>query len=695
MQTRLPDSQPSPTAPARYPEPPSAPSTRPGGSGRFTGLLAGLLVLALLARALQIAEFVRSNPIADRPWSDGWVYWQMAGRMAQGQWFDGHPFFSAPLYPYLLGGLRTLGGGLFSVYAGQLILHLLTAVLIALAARRRFGPSAGLLAAALFLTLSEPAVAVTRVLGNTLQVFLFALLWWRWAAAAEQPDLRRRDVALVGALIGLTALAFPAALLLAPAFALWLLASPGRASRRVGRALGGLAASALLVAPATLHNVLVGGELVPVSVNAGINLAIGNNENVHGIGGNIPGVRPMREYMFADAAHVYEQARGTPGSWREIDTFFRQRALAYWRQHPDRALRQLGEKAYWLLAAQNYDQMMPLVIERQLGITRLWVLAPLPVPWLMGAALIALPALLRRPRHFAPEWLSLLLPLIVVCAFFYTARFRLPAVPVLCGIAAWTIVQCLRRRKPWLRAAPLILLIPLGTRLANRHFGIDRIGDDYRTHFVRAFSEAYTIRGNRCIANDRPAEAERALTRALELWDGNARARQALGRLLAREKQYARAVEQFRKLVRLAPENRAGWYYLYNALCLEKHYLEAADALRAIVTRFPDRVQPQVALAWLYATCPDPRARNGPEALRLAQRCMRARLVRPAQAADLLAAAYAELGRFAEAVEAARAALRALRNAGQTAAVRQLQTRLRQYEQQRPWHGPPRLLRAD
>lgn len=649
-----------------------------------------MLLVAAAARAWQLAEFIRSNPIADHPWSDAWVYWQMAGRMAQGHWTEGHPFFSAPLYPYLLGVLRTLGGGLPSVYVGQLLLHLLAAVVIALAARKRFGARTGLLAAAVFLTLSEPAVAVTRVLANTLQLFLFALLWWRWAIAAEQPAARRRDVALVGALIGLTALAFPATLLLAPAYGLWLLSCPGRAWRRAARAAGGLAAAALLVAPATLHNVFVAGEFVPISVNAGINLAIGNNRNVHGIGGNIAGVRPMREHMFADAARLYEQARGAPGSWRDIDAFFRQQALDYWREHPGAALREVGEKAWWFFTAHHYDQMMPLAIERELDITRLWLLSPVPVPWLMGAALVAVPALVRRPRRYAPEWLALVLPVVVVCVFFYTARFRLPAVPVLCGLCAWTLMECLRRRKPWVLAAPLIVLVPVGMQLVNGHVGIDQFGNDYRTHFVRAFSEAYTIRAARAIEHEDSVEAEHALRRALELWNGNVRARQSLGRLLARQKRYAEAIDQFRTLTRIAPDSRAGWYYLYNALCLEKRYAEAADTLRAIVARFPDQPRPRIALAWLLATCPDARVRNGAQALRMAQRCAGANDISPQAVADLLAAAYAEIGRFDDAAQIVRKHL----HATPPRKRRELQARLRRYENHRPWYGPPRLLRG-
>ena len=196
----------------------------------------------------------------------------MADRMAHGQWTESTPFLSAPLYPYLLGIVRTLGGGLLAVYILQVLLHVATAGLVGWATRIRFGPTAGLLAVVLFLALTEPAYSTTRVLANTLQVFLMAVVWWRWAALSECGFTWSRALVL-GALVSVLALALPPAILLVPLYGLWLWYSAGPSWSAAIRGLASVGVALLCIAPATLHNLLLHGEFIPITAHGGITLA--------------------------------------------------------------------------------------------------------------------------------------------------------------------------------------------------------------------------------------------------------------------------------------------------------------------------------------------------------------------------------------------------------------------------------------
>jgi len=56
-------------------------------------------------------------------------------------------------------------------------------------------------------------------------------------------------------------------------------------------------------------------------------------------------------------------------------------------------------------------------------------------------------------------------------------------------------------------------------------------------------------------------------------------------------------------------------------------------------------------LAWLLATCPDEKLRNGAQAVALAEKSRRARSIDWRWSRGLLAAAYAEMGRFQDALQ--------------------------------------------
>jgi tetratricopeptide (TPR) repeat protein len=79
----------------------------------------------------------------------------------------------------------------------------------------------------------------------------------------------------------------------------------------------------------------------------------------------------------------------------------------------------------------------------------------------------------------------------------------------------------------------------------------------------------------------------------------------------------------------------------------------AIDELRRGMeqAQYDDRIA--VRLAWLLATSSIPQLRNGPEAVRLAEGAAELTVYRDVEAMDVLAAAYARVGRFADAVEAA------------------------------------------
>ena len=93
--------------------------------------------------------------------------------------------------------------------------------------------------------------------------------------------------------------------------------------------------------------------------------------------------------------------------------------------------------------------------------------------------------------------------------------------------------------------------------------------------------------------------------------------------------------------------------------------------------------------AWLLATNPNVSVRNGREAVELAQRAVKLSGGREPAILGTLAAAYAETGRFTEAVQTARKAVDLARQQNQQALAESIQAKIRLYEAGKAFRESP------
>lgn len=684
------------TSTSNHPSPPVIDTCQSYGeralsAGHYWLVMSLVILAAGVARVAILVEFVAVNPLAELPSMDGLEYWTIAGRCAEGRWAQATPFLSAPLYPYFLGLLRLLGADLITVTVVQMAMHLVTAVITGEAARAAWGRAAGFVATVAFLLLTEPAVVFTRLFAENLQILLGALLVWRWVMLARQQRPGWGGVAVCSVLIGLLALTYPPAILLIPAWCVWLGLANGRAWRAVRQPLLGACLAAVTISPATLHNWLLHGELIPITAHSGITLRQGNGPDATGIIHSIPGIVARRDTMHHDAAAVFREIHGRDGTWREIDRHFRSDVLRYWMSHPVASLRLVGRKAWLFLTARHYGDMLAITVEREIGMCQLSVLAPLAVPWLMGAALVGLMIILREPVRSAPFWVLTLLPFVIVTVFFYTPRYRFPAIPTLCGLAAMVIVRLpawpLPRR--WLALGACAL--PALGAVINYATGIDSPGNE-RAHVLASFSEAQTAAAGRRIEVGRFATAESRLKNAVVLDADNIAAYEMLIRLYRETNLPEQAVEPLRQIVRLAPDDIGVRKSLYNVLCQIGDLVEAADVLRKVVAMNAEDGNCQLALAWLEATAPDDRVRDGEAALERVKRWMEKSEKPTAEVFTVLAAAQAECGRFEEAARSAREGSVLARQQGEASMKEALELAAAAFAREQPLRAMPKSL---
>jgi tetratricopeptide (TPR) repeat protein len=179
-------------------------------------------------------------------------------------------------------------------------------------------------------------------------------------------------------------------------------------------------------------------------------------------------------------------------------------------------------------------------------------------------------------------------------------------------------------------------------------------------------------------------------------------ARQGLGDALSRAGQTAAALPQYTEVVRLNPRAAEARFGYAMALIKLGRYREARAWLEESTRLQPDDLQLRHVLARILAASPDAAARDGRQALSMAQQLEAAMgEAKTTQLGETLAMAFAEVGNFAEAAAVQRSVLNAASRAGLSPDVRRMSANLRLYERgqacRTPWQanenvfspGPP------
>jgi Flp pilus assembly protein TadD len=105
----------------------------------------------------------------------------------------------------------------------------------------------------------------------------------------------------------------------------------------------------------------------------------------------------------------------------------------------------------------------------------------------------------------------------------------------------------------------------------------------------------------------------------------------------------------------------------------------------AALLALPDYPDALDGLAWILATDVNPDFRNGTEAVKMAERACTLTGGNDADKLKTLAAAYAEVGRFAEAVNTAQTAKALAAAGGKSDSANEYSAMLQRFQQSQPW----------
>lgn len=199
------------------------------------------------------------------------------------------------------------------------------------------------------------------------------------------------------------------------------------------------------------------------------------------------------------------------------------------------------------------------------------------------------------------------------------------------------------------------------------------------------YAEPHYNLGNLLLQQGRVEEAITQFREAIRFRPDFVEARNNLGTALLRKGRIREAIAQFEEAIRARPDRGKAWDNLAMVLARQGRYRKVEELLRRRLKVNPYDIRTKLNLAWLLSTCPDPEVRDGREALSLAEEVLRASGSRSAEAMEVLAAAYAEVGRFEDAVRTAERAASLARSSGRKDLARSIEAQLRNYKARRPF----------
>jgi tetratricopeptide (TPR) repeat protein len=159
-------------------------------------------------------------------------------------------------------------------------------------------------------------------------------------------------------------------------------------------------------------------------------------------------------------------------------------------------------------------------------------------------------------------------------------------------------------------------------------------------------------------------EAEKQLRRALEIDSRYVPAHSDLGNLLLQTGRANESLATLQQALQLDPNYRLAHYNIANTLFHLGRVDEAVSHLQKALAMEPSNPEGQKNVAWVLATSPEARIRDGAKAVLLAERANELTQGKDPLIVATLAAAYAEAGRFPDAIQTAGKALQLATDSG-------------------------------
>lgn len=454
-------------------------STKQNGPYISEGFLAFIVVLiALGLRLLHVLFTTGGNPLAGHLALDAAIYDRWAKVLVWGGAPVPTRLMQAPLFPWMVSLVYHLfGPSLTAVRLVQAALGTASCAFIIVITRRLLGSSAAGIIAGAAAALYLPFIFYEGVLvPATVIIFLNLLAVLLLTPERRMPGPVRIFVA--GVVIGLSAIAKPVAVLLAPFVILYFYfrtrSRNAHAKKATGRSekhnlefikKSGIFVAGVILAliPLTVRNHRIAGEFIPLTTGGGINFYIGNNERANGFytvpfykGEQIGGTPEEQLERMNELAAAEMDEAPTPGA---VSRFWLRRGLAYMRNNPGGWAALAWRKFLFFWNRYERANVENMNFHRRFG-----GILGLPLLTFGLVAPFALLGIFMTRNRWRELWLlygGVIVYLAAAILFYVLARYRLPVVVFLMPFAGMAVTGLLKLLRDGHRAEPALLVAAL------------------------------------------------------------------------------------------------------------------------------------------------------------------------------------------------------------------------------------------
>jgi Flp pilus assembly protein TadD len=307
------------------------------------------------------------------------------------------------------------------------------------------------------------------------------------------------------------------------------------------------------------------------------------------------------------------------------------------------------------------------------------------------AAVSAAVFVLRRHRYLVTGWLWYLIMLGPVIGILqvgnqaHADRYTyLPQIG-LCLMIAWGAADlCSRwRHRHLLLSALSLSILAILTFSARTQAAHWQNSESLWAHTLALTSNNVAAEqnlGEALHAQGRMEEAIAHFQNALRIKSDEASVHSALGVALLETGRPEESLAHLQTALALDPHDGDAHYNMGNTLMEIGQASEALAHFNTALQINPDDTQALNNMAWMLATWPDALIRDGTKAVALAERAVLLADNKEQRTIATLAAAYAEMGRFSEAVATAQRALQLALNEGNNGRAAAIRSQLKFYE---------------